>query len=95
MHTYETVFAVPASITIEEREGSIKSVEELITSLNGSVTTSEEIGEKEMAYKVKGNDRAYYHLIKFDCPPEKVNELSRHYRIHNNYIRNLIIVEDK
>ena len=72
MPTYETVFAVPLSLEGEEKQQSIKSVEDIISGAGGSVTSSQDMGEVKMAYKVKGHDRAYYHLIKFECPPSGV-----------------------
>ncbi|MFC2048623.1 30S ribosomal protein S6 [Elusimicrobiota bacterium] len=93
MHVYETVFAVSATLGEDERQQSIKSVEETISTLGGAISTSEEMGEKKLAYKVDGHDRAYYHVIKFSCPPSAIDELKKHYRIHSSYLRNIVVSE--
>ena len=95
MPTYETVFAVPAIFSEDEKNQSIKEIEELIKGSSGNINSSEEMGEKRMAYKVKGHERAYYHLIKFDSPPVAIEEIKKFYRINTSkFIRNMIIKED-
>ncbi|MFH1415254.1 MAG: 30S ribosomal protein S6 [Elusimicrobiota bacterium] len=95
MPAYETVFAVPAVLSEEEQSQSIREVEELIREAGGNIVSSEQMGERKMAYIVKGHERAYYYLIKFDSPPEKIDGFKRHYRINSNrYIRNIIVKEE-
>lgn len=92
MPIYETIFAVPSTSSEEEQTQSIKDVEEFITSAGGSINSSEDMGERRMAYKVKGHERAYYHLIKFDSPPGVIEGIKRHYSINaGRYIRNMIV----
>ncbi|MBN2407320.1 MAG: 30S ribosomal protein S6 [Elusimicrobia bacterium] len=95
MPTYETVFAVPVSLEGDEKQQSIKSVEDIISGAGGSVKSSQDMGEMKMAYKVKGHDRAYYHLIKFECPPAGIQELKKHYNINSNYIRNIVVRDEE
>ena len=95
MPTYETIFALPSITSQEEQAQSIKEVEELINSSGGNIKSSENMGEKKMAYRVRGHDRAYYHLIKFDSPSSAIEGIKRYYRINpNRYIRNIIVKED-
>ena len=93
MPTYETVFAIPSSVSDEERSQKIKGIEEFISGIGGAVKLSEEMGEKQLAYKVKGHDRAYYHLVKFSCPPDGIDKLKKHYSINSEYIRNIVVVD--
>ena len=95
MPTYETVFAVPITLSEEERAESVKDIESFISEVGGSVTNNEELGEKKMAYKVKGKDRAYYHFMAFNCPADGIDKLKKHYKIHSNYIRNIIVSKNK
>ena len=92
MPTYETIFAIPTVISEEEQTKSIKEVEDMIINAGGTLNISESMGEKRMAYNVKGFERAYYHLIQFDCPPESIEGFKRYYNINvNTYIRNMIV----
>ncbi len=94
MPTYESVFAVPASRGGEERTGFVKETEKLISDNGGEIISSQEMGEKEMAYRVKGTTRAYYHLLNFRAPTKAYNVLNDHYRFNDPYIRSLIIKKD-
>jgi small subunit ribosomal protein S6 len=96
MPTYETVFAVPSILSEEEKGQSVKNIEEFITNFSGNINSSEGMGERKMAYKVKGHQRAYYHLIKFNLPAEAVDEMKKNYRINaNTYIRNMIVKDEE
>lgn len=96
MPTYETVFAVPAALSEEERAQSLSDAEGIITEAGGKVSSKEEMGEKRMAYPVKKHEVAYYYLINFECPSESVENLSRFYRQNDRYIRDIIVrKEDK
>ena len=92
MPTYETIFALPSVISEEEQSQSVKEIEELIGGFGGNITLSEDMGEKRMAYKVRGYERAFYHIIKFDSPPESIEGFKRFYKINGGkYIRNMIV----
>lgn len=91
MHTYETILAVAAAAGEDKRQESINSVEEILKKEGGSITSSTEMGEKKMAYKVDGHGRAYYHLIEFEAPGTAVEKLKRHYKLSEDYIRNIVV----
>ncbi len=94
MPSYETVFAIPSIISEEEKNKSIESVEKLISESSGQVISSDDMGERKLAYSVKGNERAYYHVIKFDMPSSEVNKLKGHYRLEENFIRDIVVKEE-
>ncbi|MDA3793268.1 MAG: 30S ribosomal protein S6 [Elusimicrobia bacterium] len=91
MHIYETVLAVAAVTGQDKKEESIHSVEKIVEKEGGSITSSSDMGEKKMAYKVKNHDRAYYHLIEFEAPGSVVEKLKRHYRLSDEYIRSIVV----
>ena len=90
----EQVFDLPAKLSDDERYQSVKEIEKLITDTGGEVNKSEELGERKMAYKVKENNFAYYHLIEFNSPPDFIVGLNKHYRINERYIRDIVIKKE-
>ena len=94
MPAYETVFAIPAAMPEEERAQSLKDVEDLIVNSGGQVKSVDEMGEKRMAYPVKKHEMAVYYALLFDCPPEAVDGIKRHYRLDDRYIRDIIVKKD-
>ncbi|MGM0568024.1 MAG: 30S ribosomal protein S6 [Elusimicrobiota bacterium] len=95
MISYESVFALPASMPEEERKSCIEEAEKAITSSKGKLIESEDMGEKQMAYIVKGHKRAYYHLIRFDAPPEAFKSINDYFRYNDSYIRSLTVKREE
>ncbi len=95
MPTYETVFAIPANLGEEERKKSVKEAEKIVSSNGGKIVLSEEMGEREMAYKVKGNSRAYYYLLVFEAPAESFQAINDYYRFNDTYIRSLTLKKEQ
>ena len=95
MPAYETVFAVPAAFSEEERAGSLKAVEELITGSGGEISSVDEMGERRMAYPVKKHEMACYYSILFNCPPSALDGLKRHFRLDDRYIRDITVRKDE
>ena len=94
MPTYETVFAVPAALSEEERAQSLSDAEGIIAEGGGEISSKEEMGEKRMAYPVKKHEVAYYYLINFESPSSSVENLTRFYRQNDVYIRHIIVRKD-
>ncbi len=95
MPAYETVFAVPAAFSEEERADSLKSVEDLITAAGGEIGSVDEMGDKKMAYPVKKNEVAGYYCIHFSSPSSGIEGLTRHYRLDERYIRHIIVKKEE
>ena len=95
MPTYETVFAVPAALSEEERAQSLSDVEGMIAETVGVVSSNEEMGEKRLAYPVKKHEVAYYYLINFESPSSSIEKLTRFYRHSSDvYIRHIVVRKD-
>lgn len=95
MPAYETIFAMPSILSEEEKAQGIKEIEKRIQESSGNIKSSEGMGDRKMAYKVKGHERAYYHLIKFDSPPDAIEGIKVYYRINSGkYIRNMVVKEE-
>ncbi|MGM0441050.1 MAG: 30S ribosomal protein S6 [Elusimicrobiota bacterium] len=95
MHTYETVMAIPSTLSKEEIDENVDKIEKLIEDNDGEVSSSESLGERQMAYKVKDSRRAFYHMVKFQSPGEFINKLREYYRLNSAYIRDMTIRTDK
>ena len=95
MFKYELMFIVKPDL----EEANIKKVGEEMKSLvesNGAkVVDYKEMGQKELAYEIKGYKNGYYFLIVIESKDDKaVNEFSRVSLINENIIRNLVVKAD-
>jgi len=95
MFKYELMFIVKPDL----EEANIKKVGEEMKTLveaNGAkVVDYKEMGQKELAYEIKGYKNGYYFLIVIESKDDKaVNEFSRVSLINENIIRNLVVKAD-
>ncbi len=95
MHSYETIMAIPSSFSEKKVDEKIAQVKKIIEKNDGKISSSESLGEIQMAYKVDNHLRAFYHIIEFKAPGELVDELREHYRLNKAYIRDMTVRTDK
>ena len=86
MNEYETIFLMSNKIKEEQRRNVIDKIKELISS-NGQIDTTEDLGEKNLAYEIKKHKKAFYYVINFKSKPEFINELERNYRIREEILK--------
>ena len=95
MFKYELMFIVKPDL----EEANIKKVGEemktLVESNGAKVVDYKEMGQKELAYEIKGYKNGYYFLIVIESKDDKaVNEFSRVSLINENIIRDLVVKVD-
>ena len=94
MNEYETIFLMSNKIKEEQRRNVIDKIKELISS-NGQIDTTEDLGEKNLAYEVKKHKKAFYYIINFKSEPEFIDELKRNYRINDDILKFMIIKKNE
>ena len=77
MKTYEMLYVLDAAISDEAKEAYVKKFEDIVTSANGKVVTTDEWGVKKLAYAIKYKTEGYYVLMTFEAEGSVVKELDR------------------
>ena len=93
MNSYETVILVTNTINDEQRKDVLEKIKKLI-SVNGTITSTEELGEKKLAYEVRKHAKAFYYVIKFQSKSSFIAELERVYRITDEISKFIVVKED-
>lgn len=93
MSKYETIFLVSNKTTEEKRTELFNRIKEFINK-NGSITNSEDLGEKKLAYEIRKHEKAFYYDIEFEANSEMILELERIYRITDEIIKFINIRKD-
>ncbi len=65
MRHYETVFVLKPTLTEEEINSNVESIQEFISKNNGEIYNLEKWGRKELAYPILNFKSGYYYLINF------------------------------
>jgi len=89
MPLYETVFIARQDLTAEDVDVLATKLSKIITDAKGKVVSKEYWGLRNLAYKVKKNDRGHYVLLNIDAEYAAVAELNRVMGFNEDIIRNM------
>lgn len=95
MNKYESVMILAPTTADEEITKIIDKVKEIITSNEGTIIKSENLGKKKLAYEVKKNAEGIYIVIEFEVGAEVISELERYYRIEEEIIKFMTVRKDE
>jgi small subunit ribosomal protein S6 len=84
---YETMFIVQPTLTEEEIKQKIELVKDTLTKQGADIKAVDEMGMRELAYKIEKYERGYYTVIYFTAESSAIKELERIYGITEDIIR--------
>lgn len=92
---YEIMFIVRPNLEEASVKEVAKNFEKVLTDNGAKVTSSKDLGQKELAYEISGHKTGYYFLINLEADNvESINEFDRLALISEDVIRHLIVKED-
>ncbi|MBE5744756.1 MAG: 30S ribosomal protein S6 [Clostridiales bacterium] len=90
MAKYEMLYLLNNELTDEAKEAEIAKYEGIVTSMNGSLVSTDKWGTKKTAYPINYKTEAYYVLMTFEADGTVVEELKRVAGIDADVVRRLI-----
>ena len=92
---YEIMFIVRPNLEENVIKEVAKSFEKILADNGATITSSKDLGQKELAYEVKGFKTGYYFLFNIESNDAKaINEFDRLALISEDVIRHTIVKED-
>jgi small subunit ribosomal protein S6 len=88
---YDLVLLLSSDAPEERRTQILSAVESAITGAGGSVERNDDWGRRPMAYEIRHQPEAEYHLLQFHAPPSLIEELSHTLHITDGVLRFRII----
>ena len=88
---YEALVILKAAGTEQEQAQAAAELAEPIKKLGGRMDTSQALGRRRLAFRILRQHEGYYHLLRFNAPTERLQELKRLYRLNEAIVRFLII----
>lgn len=88
---YDLTLLLSIDAPEERRTQILSAVESAITTGGGSIERNDDWGRRPMAYEIRHNPEAEYHLLQFHAPPTLIEELSHTLRITDGVLRFRII----
>ena len=88
---YDLMVLLSTSAEDEQRKKILADVESSISRAGGSIERNDEWGERPMAYEIRHQAEADYHLLQFKAPPTVIEDLSHTLRITDGVLRFRVI----
>jgi len=96
MRKYEIMFIVRPTLGEEELKNVVASFEETLKTNGANITSSKEMGQRELAYEIKKFKSGYYYVYTIEANDDKaVKEFDRLALISNDIVRHLITKIEK
>ena len=92
---YEIMFVVRPDLEEAAVKDVAKKFEKVLTDNGAKVTSSKDLGQKELAYEIENHKSGFYFLVNIEANDAKaINEFDRLALISEDVIRHLIIKEE-
>lgn len=88
MPTYELTFLL-------NEEAELKTIKELINTLQGKITKEEKWGRKTLAFPIEKNLAADFYIWQFEMNSKSLTELKRKLNFNEKLIRYLLLAINK
>ncbi len=93
---YEFVFLTKPDAKKDELKETFSELEKQIKSIDGKIKDKEEVGRKDLAYQIKGQDQAQFWVWQLDFPEKsKFNPLNTYLNRSDAVIRYLLLLKSK
>lgn len=93
--TYEVVVIVDPKSSEEDVAGFPGSVQQIIERQGGTITKSEDMGMRRLAYEIKHQTEGRYFLFEIDGSGQEIAELERRMRVSDAVVRYITVRVDE
>ena len=92
MKNYEMMFIVKTTLEETAVKNTVKEFSDIITSMNGKITNTKEMGQRELAYEIYKHKSGYYYLYEISSKDDiSEKEFNRLANLSEDIIRHMII----
>lgn len=92
MRRYETIFILRPDLGDSAQKEAIKRFEGFIAASGGELIDTEEWGFRELAYRIKGEQRGLYVRLDYGGNGATMNEVERNMKLSDNVLRYLSVL---
>lgn len=92
---YEVMYIADPATDSDTIKSLNKDIEELIESQGGKVVSTDDMGKRQLAYKIKQFTEGYYFLFEIEGSGSEIAELERRMRVNDKIFRYLTVRVDE
>jgi small subunit ribosomal protein S6 len=91
MTAYEIMLLLDPELADERQTEILSRARELVEKRGGTWQAQETWGRRKLAYEIRHQPEAVYHLLHFECDAETLEELSRVLKITDGVMRHMAV----
>lgn len=95
MSEYELMVIIKPQAEADEVGEARKDIETLISQHKGKIVTTDDWGEKQLSFKIKGHDRGNYVVYGIEMEPVNTSKFTGKLQLHKNLLRYLLVKQPK
>jgi small subunit ribosomal protein S6 len=95
LRTYEVVYIVDTDVAEDEFSRLSENLQQIVTDQGGTVTKTEDMGRRTLAYPIGRKTEGHYMLLEVDGSGREIAELERRMRVNDQVIRYITVRVDE
>ncbi len=92
---YEVMYIADPTTDTEGIETINKEIEDLVGNQGGSIVSTDDMGRRQLAYKIKQFTEGYYFLFEIEGSGREIAEIERRMRVNDKIFRYLTVRVDE
>ena len=92
---YEVVFIIDPATGEEDSTRLVENLQKIVTDQGGTITKSESMGRRPLAYKIGRNTDGFFMLFEIEGAGSEIAELERRMRVSDQVMRYLTVRVDE
>lgn len=93
--TYEVMYIVDTETSQDDFTRLSETLQQIITEQGGSITKTEDMGRRTLAYPISHKNEGHYMLLEIDGTGREIAELERRMRVNDQIVRYLTVRVDE
>lgn len=93
--TYEVMYIVDTEASQDDFTRLSETFQQIITDQGGTITKTEDMGRRNLAYPISHKNEGHYMLIELDGTGREIAELERRMRVNDQIVRYLTVRVDE
>ncbi|HKS29927.1 MAG TPA: 30S ribosomal protein S6 [Pyrinomonadaceae bacterium] len=93
--TYEVMYIVDTEVSTDDFTRLSETLQQIITEQGGTVTKTEDMGRRQLAYPISHKNEGHYMLLEIDGTGHEIAELERRMRVNDQIVRYLTVRVDE
>jgi small subunit ribosomal protein S6 len=93
--TYEVMYIVDTEVSTDDFTRLSETLQQIITEQGGTITKTEDMGRRQLAYPISHKNEGHYMLLEIDGSGREIAELERRMRVNDQIVRYLTVRVDE